>query len=144
MATTEREPCSDSLEDGQSAFRDWVATVRNPAREYSEGIRQLTVLNGAATADYEIALLPNGRWAISLHCIYRCGNCHGVGVPWSDFERREECLNFFLATARKHFGHRIANDVSSLQDRAQVDMANLLRGGLFGFMEPMASSGSEG
>ena len=143
MATTEQQPCSDSLEDRLSAFRDWVATVRSPARASSEGIRQLTVLNGAATADYEIALLPSGRWAISLHCTYRCGNSHGVGVPWSDFERRDECLDYFLAIARKHFVHRIANDVSSLQDRAQVEMANLLRGGLFGFIEPTASAGYE-
>jgi hypothetical protein len=143
MVTTEPERIDDSLKARQAAFREWVETVRNPAREHTEGLRQLTVFNGAAIANYEIAPLPHGRWAITLHCTYRCGHCHEVGIPWTDFASREACIEFFLETARRHFGSPIGADGSDLQRRAQTEMAEFLRGGLFGFIEPLPSSGYE-
>lgn len=144
MVTTEPERIDDSLEVRQAAFSEWVETVRNPARGHSEGLRQLTVLGGAAIADYEIAPLPNRQWTITLHCTYRCGHCHGVGIPWTDFESREACIEFFLRTSRRHFGSPIGPDGSDFQRRAQIEMAEFLRGGLFGFIEPLPSSGYEG
>ena len=131
----------DSLEERQLAFRQWVENVRNPAQVNTEGSRELVVLHRAATAEYQVASLPNGRWAVTVHCSYHCGNCHGVGVPWTDFSKREECLEFFLMTARHHFKSRLDFDGSDLQKLAQNEMRRELSDGLFGFVEPNSSRG---
>ena len=141
---TERVLLDDSLQARQASFQAWVETVRDPARAHSEGLRELIVLNGAAVADYEIAPLPNGRWAVMVHCSYHCGHFHGTGTPWTDFDSREACVAFFLTTVRRHFGYAIGSDGSDLQRRAQVGMAEILRSGLFGFIEPLPSWGYQG
>lgn len=144
MATTDRILLDDSLTVRQAAFQAWVEKVRDPAREHSEGLRELIVLNGAAAADYEVAPLPNGRWAVTVHCSYHCGHFHGTGIPWTAFDSRKACIEFFLTTARRHFGYAIGPDGSDLQRRAQAEMARVLQGGLFGFIEPLPSRGYQG
>lgn len=117
-------------------FRDWVDNVRDPARQNSEGLRELKLKNGAATANYEVAELPSGEWAITIHCSYSCGNFSGVGIPWSAFPSRADCLDFFLKTARRHFQRPPHPFDSDVQRVAQQQMIDLLDDGLFGFCEP--------
>ena len=137
-------PETDTLAERRATFQLWMETVRDPARRASEGVRELIVLNRAATARYEIAPLPEGRWAITVGCEYHCGHCHGGGVPWTEFPSRDECIELFLNTARHHFGQPIGFDGSDLQRKAQVEMNRLLTGGLFGFIEPTPSRGYQG
>ena len=132
-----------TLVERRATFQLWVETVRDPAQEVSEGIREVIVLNGAATASYEIAPLPDGRWAVTVRCEYHCGHCHGAGIPWTEFPIREDCLEFFLNTARRHFGQPVGRDGSEPQRNAQTEMRRLLTGGLFGFIEPTPSRGYE-
>lgn len=132
-----------TLAERRAIFQHWMETVRDPARSASERIRELIVLNGAATASYEIALLPDGRWAVTVRCEYHCGHCHGAGIPWTDFPSRDDCLEFFLNRARHHFGQPVGRDGSDLQRNAQAEMNRLLTGGLFGFIEPTPSRGYE-
>ena len=132
-----------TLAERRATFQLWIETVRDPARRASEGVRELIVLNGAATASYEIAPLPVGRWAVTVRCEYHCGHCHGAGIPWTDFPSREDCLEFFLNRARRHFGRPVGCDGSDLQRNAQTEMKRLLTGGLFGFIEPTPFRGYE-
>ena len=127
---------TDTLEVRQTAFQLWVEMVRDPAQRASEGLRELIVLNRAATACYEIAALPNERWAVTVKCEYHCGHCHGAGIPWTEFPSRDDCVEFFLNSARHHFGQAVGPDGSDLQRKAQAEMNWLLKGGLFGFIEP--------
>ena len=135
---------TDTLLERQVAFHLWIETVRDPAQRQSEGVRELIVLNRAATASYEIAPLPNERWAVTVRCEYHCGHCHGAGVPWTDYSSRDECIEFFLNTARHHFGQAVGHDGSDQQRNAQAEMNRLLKGGLFGFIEPTPSRGYQG
>jgi hypothetical protein len=127
---------SSTLEERQAEFRRWVENVRDPAVLNTEGFREIAVLNGAAVAKYEIAPLPDQRWAMTARCSYNCGNHHGVGIPWSDFSTRDDCLEFFLRTARHHFRPQQLSDFSERQHQAQREMKRLLNSGLFGFIEP--------
>ena len=130
-----------TLAERRATFQLWMETVSDPARRASEGVRELIVLNGAATASYEIAPLPNGQWAVTVGCEYHCGYCHGAGIPWTEFPSRDDCLEFFLNTARHHFGQPVGCDGSDLQRNAQAEIKRLLTGGLFGFIEPASSRG---
>ena len=127
---------SSTLEERQAEFRRWVESVRDPASANTEGLREISVLNEAAVANYEIAQIPDQRWAVIVHCSYNCGNHHGVGIPWSDFSTRDDCVEFFLRTARHHFRPQQASDFSERQQHAQQEMKRLLNSGLFGFIEP--------
>lgn len=119
------------------AFQNWVTTVRDPADRASEGFRRIEASKGVAIADYEIAPLPSGRWAVRIRCEFRCGDFYGVGIPWTDFTSREACIDFVLSTARRHFG---SHHESTLQQQSQTEMKRLLAPNLFGFIEPMPSS----
>ena len=132
-----------TLAERRATFQLWMETVRDPAQKESEGLREVIVLNRAARASYEIAPLPEGRWAVTVRCEYHCGHCHGAGIPWTDFPSRDDCLEFFLNTARHHFGQLVGCDKSDLQRNAQTEMNRLLKGGLFGFIEPTPSRGYE-
>lgn len=94
---------SEASDERQDQFRIWIETVRDPATSNNEGVREIAVLNGAATANYRIALLPDQRWAVSVQCSYNCGNLFGVGTPWTECPSREDCVALFLKIARKHF-----------------------------------------
>jgi hypothetical protein len=127
---------SSTLEERQTEFRRWVECVRDPAAANTEGLRQISVLNCAAVANYEIAQLLDQRWAVTVHCSYNCGNHHGVGMPWSGFSTRDDCVEFFLKSARHHFRLKQLGDFSERQHQAQREMKRLLNSGLFGFIEP--------
>jgi len=121
-------------------FQEWVRTVRDPASRTDEGSRTIAVLQRAAWAGYRIAPLPNGAWAIQIDCVYRCGDCRGLGTPWKKFATREEALDHFLTVARRHFSGKLDGEISQLQQQAQQEMLHQLRGGLFGFLEPALDS----
>ena len=127
---------SSTLEERQAEFRSWVESVRDPASPNTEGLQQISALNCAAVANYEIAQLSDQRWAVTVHCSYNCGNHHEVGIPWSDFSTRDDCVDFFLKSARHHFRPQQLSDFSERQQQAQREMKRLLNSGLFGFIEP--------
>ncbi len=116
----------------------WVREVRDPAEEHGEGLRVIEV--AGASVEYEIAQLPDGRYAIRSSFCYHCGNYHGSGSPWSALESREACLEIFVNRARNHFGEKLLDgSVAEKQRQAQKAMLQALDGGLFGFVEPEVS-----
>jgi hypothetical protein len=127
----------DDLAARQAAFRHWAETVRDLAAAATEGVREVGTRGDTAVASYEVAPLPNGRWAVRLRCEYNCGDYHGIGIPWTDFPTRDQCVEFFLVTARRHFGYAVDSRSSALQQQAQAEMKRLLTSGLFGFIEPL-------
>ncbi len=118
----------------------WITEVRDPAILASEGVRRIEVRN--ASAEYEIAHLPDGQWAMHTNLAFRAGDYEGSAMPWQTFSTREECVDTFLRRARKHFSRQIRdrdNEGESLssQKKAGVEMMKRLDGdGLFGFIEP--------
>jgi len=133
-------PLISDPELSRKEFQEWVRTVRDPASRTDEGSRTIAVLQRAAWAGYRIAPLPNGAWAIQIDCVYRCGDCRGLGTPWKEFPSREEALDHFLLVARRHFSGKLDGESSQLQQQAQQEMLHQLRGGLFGFLEPALDS----
>ncbi len=133
---------TDTLEVRQAAFQKWVKEVRDPATATSEGLREIATSNHAASASYEVAQLPDGRWAVRMGSEYRCGNYHGQSTPWTRFNTRQDCIDFFLKVTRHHFNNA-DHDASERQRDAQVEMKSLLTDGLFGFLEP-EPSGKDG
>jgi hypothetical protein len=79
----------------------WEAEVRDPAEAASEGNRRIEVRG--ASAEYEIAPLPDGRWALNMHLNYTCGDMSGRGIPWLPYPTRAACLDAFLSSARDYF-----------------------------------------
>jgi len=127
------EPLHERLKD----FHEWVKTVRDPARLAAEGIRRIITSNRKATAEYEIAQLPDSRHAARWHLSYNSGNMSGHGAPWSAYANRDECVDAFLTAAQRHFGtEKNEPDICESQREAREQMIALLRGGLFGFIEP--------
>ena len=57
-----------------------MSEVRDPATKASEGVRTIRVRD--AEAEYEMAPLPDGRWAVKVRVAYEKGNCAGIGTPW--------------------------------------------------------------
>jgi hypothetical protein len=125
----------------------WIATVRDPARERSEGERVVRTADGKAEARYEIALLPDGRFALHFGVQYHCGDHRGWFVPWTTFGTREECVVAFLEKSRRFFSAQVGmcdadeddEEMSSYrtQRMARQKMLPLLESdGLFGFLEP--------
>lgn len=123
-------------------FLQWASEVRDPAMQTSEGERTVITDSAGAIAAYDIAQLPSGLWAVTVHCQYRCGDCSGLGVPWTTRASRDECLQFFLQVVRRHFRKSRTLHDAPRQAQAQRDMELLLNGhGLFGFIEPEPSAG---
>jgi hypothetical protein len=129
------------LEERQATYRRWCDTVRDPAKISTEGLREVEADNVSAVAQYEIAELPSGAWAVRVRCEYRCGNYSGIGTPWTEFPSRDHCIVFFRATARRHFRHDSNHVDSPKQRSAQVSINERLADGLFGFIEPTPLSG---
>jgi hypothetical protein len=118
----------------------WIREVRDPAIHASEGIRRIEVRN--ASAEYEIAPLHGGIWAMRTWMQFRTGSFSGSGTPWRPFQSREACLEEFLRLARRHFSRvipEIDNEGQNYapQIKAGKEMMKRLEGdGLFGFIEP--------
>lgn len=116
-------------------FQEWTHTVRDPAQQASEGVRQLKA--AGAIAEYEIAPIPDGRYAVRVRCEYSSGNLSGKSCPWTPFESRDECVQFFLTSAKRHFEQEhTASNCNERQQKARRQMLDLMNGGLFGFIEP--------
>ena len=132
------DPDNDRFE----AFERWVQDVRDPANAATEGRRTITSANKRASASYEIAPLPDGRWAMKLSCDYKSGTMSSVGSPWTAFESRDECVTSFLQSAKSHFSRELIDaNCAATQQAAQTQMLSLLTGtGLFGFLEPNVDS----
>ncbi len=118
------------LSERVAAFEAWKRDVRDPAGRSTEGVRRVGSRDGKAVAEYEIAPLPDGRWAVRLTCQFRTGDCSGIGIPWSDFATREECVALFLSFARQHFTHETG------PASVRTEMRERLRETLYGFEEP--------
>jgi hypothetical protein len=137
-------PAASLQGDRHERFHEWVSTVRDPARLATEGIRRILTANHKAEAEYEIALLPDGQVAVRWSMAYNCGNMSGVASPWSACQNREACVEVFLAVAQRHFGAEInEHKLFESQREARQKMINLLRGGLFGFVEPSPETPAE-
>jgi len=122
---------NDELQD--SDFVEWVEKVRDPAAKASEGKRVLRA-GKDAEASYEIAPLPDGRWALKVRYAFHSGDCNTASTPWCAFESRAACLAYFLEEARHHF----RDDqliLHAQQKKAQQRMAALLDSILV-FVEP--------
>ncbi len=65
----------------------WITEVRDPAILASEGVRRIEVRN--ASAEYEIAHLPDGQWAMHTNLAFRAGDYEGSAMPWQTFSTRE-------------------------------------------------------
>ena len=137
------EDAEDSNEIDER-FDEWVATVRDPALKSTEGVRTIGSRKLKVEANYEIAPLPDGSFAVTFDFSYHCGNCHGHSIPWMEYETRDQCVEAFLDAARQHFDQPIHSsqyqeegDGLKSQRQTQATMQGLLAGnGLFGFMEP--------
>ncbi len=137
--STEKQPATllaGDLEQRIADHKEWVLTIRDPADENSEGLRTFRTKNGWATAEYEIAPLPDGRWAIRISLAYHCGDHQGSAIPWVDFESRDECLENFLEHAKRFFSAEIDNGGSETQRTARIEMLKYFEETLFGFEEP--------
>ena len=129
------------LEVRQREFALWKLKVRDPAHNNSEGVRRIEC--DGATAEYEIAPLPNGKWAVRMSINYSCGNCWGRSSPWSVFPTRRDCVDSFLNAARTHFKrefHPADSCTSEKQRRVRLEMIERLSDSLFGFIEPSPQS----
>jgi hypothetical protein len=127
---------ADNLEERTQNHEEWVKTVRDPASEMSEGERIQRTKGNGASAKYEIAQLPDSQWAIRTSFSYDCGNICGNATPWSEFPTREECINQFMIRANSFFDPEIDSTGNNRQRQARQEMLELLKGGLFGFVEP--------
>jgi len=114
-------------------FTHWVKAVRDPATKASEGKRVLRA-GKDAEASYQIAALPDGRFAVKVRYSYGSGNCSTASSPWCALESRDACLAYFLDGARDHFSD-IRHIAHEGQLKAQKKMAALLDTILV-FMEP--------
>jgi hypothetical protein len=127
------------LEERRAEYRHWCETVRESANTSTEGLREIRADNGSAVAQYEVAQLPSGEWAVRVRCEYRCGNYSGMGTPWTDFPTRDHCTAYFLTAVRRHFKHGAHPIESPKQMSAQLSINERLADGLFGFIEPTPS-----
>jgi len=124
---------ADNEEVYHADFVEWAETVRDPAAKASEGKRILRA-GKDAEASYQIAPLPDGRFAVKVCYTYHSGNCSTLSSPWCAFESRDACLGRFLDGARHHFND-IRHIASEAQMKAQKKMAALLDAILV-FVEP--------
>ncbi|QDV48479.1 DNA methyltransferase family protein [Gimesia fumaroli] len=115
---------------------EWERTVRDPAKEASEGVRKLQTKDQGASAEYEIALLPSGRWALRTDLRYHVGDLRGNTTPWAEYESREECVDQFVSRAKQFFDREIDAGGNELQQKARTEMLRYFEGSLFGFVEP--------
>ncbi len=124
----------EEFEQRRREFDEWVKNVRDPATKATEGVRTIGSRKIHAEASYQIAPLPDGRFALKFSLEFHTGDTHGHGSPWQAYDTREECVEAFLEAARKHFRPRQGKGT---QVEAQRHMLALLTDtGLFGFTEP--------
>jgi hypothetical protein len=116
----------------------WETTIREPAERSKEGKRHLHC--GPATAEYQTALLPDGRWAIRFTCTMASSS--GMSVPWRAFPTREEAVEYFRQETLLFFQREGKLKKEREAARKKI-MALLENSGLFGFSEPEPESPGE-
>ena len=114
----------------------WIKTVRDPASQYSEGLRILQVSGGKATAAYEVSPLPDGSWAIRTSLSYWCGNCEGYHSGWDVYKSRDVCIDQFESRAKQFFLKPLDGEGNETQQHARMEMLKHFETGLFRFVEP--------
>ena len=75
----------------------WEETIRKPADQAAEGTRRIDC--GSATAEYQLAHLPDGRWAVRMKCNLEFVT--GTSIPWRAFATRELCRALHNSRVRK-------------------------------------------
>lgn len=105
--------------------QEWCETILDPAFASSEGIRRIE--EGPASVEYEIAPLPDGRWAVRYECSHGIA---GIHCPWGPYPTREAALDAFLTAGRAWFARE------AIGKEIKAKMLRALSGGLFGFIEP--------
>jgi len=110
---------------------EWQKTIREPAERTKEGLRKLDC--GSSTAEYQMATLPDGRFAIRFSC--RIEFTTGMSVPWRAFPTREEAVAFFRQEATSFFKRE--KGLRKDREQARRKIVQLLEpNSLFGFQEP--------
>lgn len=123
-----------TLEERQAEYQKWCVEVRDPAKVANEGLRRIATKKRGAYAEYDIAALSLGKWAMRHRISYECGNYSGSSTPWDEYGSREECVEVFLNQARQFFERETE---TQQQEAAREEMLKLLTGdGLFGWQEP--------
>ncbi|WP_298865083.1 hypothetical protein [uncultured Gimesia sp.] len=130
---------ANNTEGRINEHEEWVKIVRDPAQKNSEGLRKLQADNGKATAEYEVAPLPDGGYAIRITLSYHCGDTQGTAIPWSEYDSREACINQFESRAKQFFQKPIDNGGNEAQQVARKEMLKHFEDSLFGFVEPDVS-----
>lgn len=113
------------------------SNVRDIGIFSKENPRVLRSPNNDAVAEYEIAFLKDGRYAVRSRIEYRCGNHWGKAIPWLIYDSRNACVNRFLQIARDQFAPEQRCGVATeSQHAARRWMLDVLQDSLFGFLEP--------
>lgn len=99
-------------------FDVWVQEVRDPAEAASEGTRTIRTSKWDKL-EYEIAPLPDGRWALTWDMDCARG---GQGKPWTAYETRELAIAGFLDAATRF----LTNRSNHFQSPAEIAKANKL------------------
>ncbi|MCA9112862.1 MAG: hypothetical protein KDA52_23115, partial [Planctomycetaceae bacterium] len=123
----------EPLEDRWAEHEQWCREVRDPALANSEGVRTIEPANKRAEVQYEIAPLPDGRWAVWWSHRFHFGTLTGASHPWTACATRQACLDLVLKTSRAMFA---TPTINKLQIPVAREMLHLLGDGLFGFVEP--------
>jgi hypothetical protein len=95
---------------------EWIEQIQTPADRAAEPPR--TIDCGPATAAYQTAPLPDGRYAIRFSCQMRAGA--GMTVPWRVFPTREGCLSYFRSEVAAHFEREGTLEKGREQARRQM------------------------
>ncbi len=119
------------MPESANRWEEWEKTVRDPAEQRKEGVCRLDC--GPASAEYQTAQLPDGRWASRFECQMVSGS--GMAVPWRAFATREEAVESFRAGALAFFERE--DRLKSGREQARKKIVGLLQAsGLFGWEEP--------
>lgn len=100
---------------------------------FAEGWRELNTQNRLARAAYSIEWLYDGKFFVTVQVEYKTGDYSGSYVH-EILSTRQDCVEYFLEIARRHFGSVRA--MPDGQREAQRQMQSLLEPTLFGFIEP--------
>jgi len=103
---------------------------------FEEGWRELTTSNRKARAAYSIDWMYDGNFYVSVQVEYTSGDYSGKWLH-EIFSSRQECVSYFLEVARRHFASE--RYMPDSQREAQLEMQELLRPSLFGFIETAPS-----
>src|ERR1051325_204272 len=119
-------------EQFSNRWEEHAKTVSEPAeRAKKEGIRRIDC--GPASAEYDLALLPDGRIAIQFTCAM--ASSASMRVPWRAFASRETAVDYFRQEVVAFFQRE--GKLTKEREAARRKIMGILQpGSLFGFDEP--------